>query len=95
MLRQRIQRGPVVGPADRPPYPKDGINDYIVDGAASVNPERVGTKAALHYLLEVPAGGTKEIRLRLSHVADPAEEWSPVRREAARRARPGRRLRVA
>ena len=31
------------------PYPKDGINDHVVDGADTVNPAGVGTKAALHY----------------------------------------------
>jgi hypothetical protein len=66
----------------RSPYPKDGINDYIVDGKPTVNPERVGTKGALHYVVEVPAGGSRQIRLRLAHVGDPADEWSP---EFARR----------
>jgi hypothetical protein len=31
-----------------------------------VNPARSGTKAAAHYRLEVPAGGEKVVRLRLS-----------------------------
>ncbi|MGH9285943.1 MAG: MGH1-like glycoside hydrolase domain-containing protein, partial [Acidimicrobiales bacterium] len=51
------------GPA---PYPKDGINDHVVHGAATVNPGGFGTKAALRYRLSVPAGATREIRLRLS-----------------------------
>jgi hypothetical protein len=29
------------------PCPKDGINDHLVNGAATVNPERRGTKMAL------------------------------------------------
>ncbi len=36
-------------------YVKDGINDYIVSrrpSAATVNPERRGTKAAAHYVLD-------------------------------------------
>jgi hypothetical protein len=65
------------GLENRSPYPKDGINDYVVEGKPTVNPDRVGTKGALHYVVEVPAGGTKQIRLRLAHVADPADEWSP------------------
>ena len=48
-----------------PPIPKDGINDHVVSGAATVNPERRGTKAAWWYRLTVPAGGTAEVRLRL------------------------------
>ena len=55
----------------RSPYPKDGINDHVVDGAATVNPDRVGTKAALHYVLDVPAGGQRQIRLRLARAAPP------------------------
>ena len=63
-------------------YPKDGVNDYIIHGKPTVNPERIGTKAALHYRLEVEAGGRRELRLRLARVAEPADEWSP---EAAAR----------
>jgi hypothetical protein len=47
------------------PYPKDGINDHVIHGAASVNPEHRGTKCAFWYTLQVPAGGTVELRLRL------------------------------
>src|SRR6478609_6823782 len=35
-------------------YPKDGINDHVVDGAATVNPDQVGTKSAAWYRLTVP-----------------------------------------
>jgi hypothetical protein len=48
------------------PYPKDGINDHLVDGRPTVNPEQVGTKAALHYLLAVNPGEKAEIRVRLA-----------------------------
>ena len=47
------------------PYPKDGINDAVVSGAATVNPERRGTKMAARYRLTVAAGGEVELRLRL------------------------------
>jgi hypothetical protein len=36
-----------------PPYPKDGINDHVVGGADSVDPERRGTKAAFWYGAEI------------------------------------------
>jgi hypothetical protein len=49
-----------------PPYPKDGIGDHVVHGLPTVNPARVGTKAALRYTLTVPAGASTTIRLRLS-----------------------------
>ena len=46
-------------------WPKDGINDHVTAGADSVNPSRVGTKAAAWYEVAVPAGGSVELRLRL------------------------------
>jgi hypothetical protein len=51
---------------DGPAYPKDGIADYVLHAAATVNPDGTGTKAALRYRLTVPAGGSSEIRLRLA-----------------------------
>ncbi|MFS8498765.1 MAG: glucosidase [Micromonosporaceae bacterium] len=52
----------------RSPYPKDGIGDHVISGADTVNPTGRGTKAALHYRLTVPAGGSHTIRLRLVEV---------------------------
>jgi Glycosyl hydrolase family 63 C-terminal domain len=46
-------------------YPKDGINDHVVGGAASVNPEGRGTKCAFWYRLRLAAGASAELRLRL------------------------------
>jgi len=46
-------------------FPKDAINDHVVAGAKSINPEATGTKAAAWYALEVPGGGSTEVRLRL------------------------------
>ncbi len=54
------------GRPGRSAYPKDGINDHVVHGLDTVNPELVGTKGALHYVVTVPAGGSAEIRLRLT-----------------------------
>ena len=52
---------------------KDGINDYVVNGIDdAVNPARKGTKAAVHYRLEVPAQGERVIRLRLTDQSDTA-----------------------
>jgi Glycosyl hydrolase family 63 C-terminal domain len=46
---------------------KDGINDYIVcSDKTAVNPERVGTKAAAHYHLDLAAGESARLRLRLA-----------------------------
>ncbi|HEY7009197.1 MAG TPA: hypothetical protein VH395_09665 [Jatrophihabitantaceae bacterium] len=55
------------------PYPKDGINDHVVHGAATVNPARAGTKCAFWYRLTVPAGQTVELRLRLRPTQAPAD----------------------
>ena len=51
------------------PYPKDGINDHVVHGAATVNPVGTGTKCAFWYQVSVPAGQTAELRLRLRPAA--------------------------
>jgi hypothetical protein len=48
-------------------YVKDGINDYVIHGKQdAVNPDRLGTKAAAYYLLNISPGETKTVRLRLS-----------------------------
>jgi hypothetical protein len=52
-------------------YPKDGINDHVVHGAATVNPAREGTKAAFWYQVTVQPGETVELSLRLAPYADP------------------------
>jgi hypothetical protein len=46
-------------------WPKDGINDHVVSGADTVNPERRGTKCAAWYRLTVDPGQTAQVRLRL------------------------------
>ena len=49
------------------PYVKDAFHRYVVSGeAAAVNPQMSGTKAAARYILDVPAGGSAVVRLRLS-----------------------------
>ena len=47
------------------PYPKDAINDRVVAGRDTVNPERRGTKCAFWYQPTVSPGETVELRLRL------------------------------
>jgi len=54
------------------PYPKDGINDHVISGAATVNPEGTGTKAAFWYQVTVQPGETAELRLRLHPRAEQA-----------------------
>jgi hypothetical protein len=58
------------GARSRSPYVKDTIGRHVICGE-SVNPERCGTKAALHYIFPaVPAGGSVVARLRLSDRGD-------------------------
>jgi len=49
------------------PYVKDAFHEYLISSREdAVNSDRTGTKAAAHYRLEVPAGGSTVVRLRLS-----------------------------
>ena len=49
------------------PYVKDAFHSYVISGQRdAVNPNRTGTKAAAHYVLDVPAGGSQTVRLRLA-----------------------------
>ncbi|NLX97184.1 MAG: glucosidase [Rhodopirellula sp.] len=60
----------IFGVANRTPYVKDSINDYVVSGQQqAVNPEQKGTKVAAHYRMIVNPGQCQVIRLRLSDVA--------------------------
>jgi hypothetical protein len=57
------------GAAPVTPYPKDGINDHVIHGAATVDPAGTGTKCAFWYQVTVPPGQTAELRLRLRPAA--------------------------
>ncbi len=72
----------VAGPA----FPKDGINDHVVGGAATVNPAQRGTKAALHHVLTVGAGATATVTLRLSDTGATVDDADAVLEVRAREA---------
>ena len=58
------------GDDDGPRYAKDAFHDYVVNGQKpAVNPDRVGSKAAAHYILTLPPGTGAEIRLRFTNEA--------------------------
>src|SRR5207247_524080 len=60
----------VFGPRNvsRKPYVKDAFHRWIVHGEPCVNPDQVGTKAALHYRFDtIPPGESAILRLRLSN----------------------------
>jgi hypothetical protein len=59
--------GRLWGQPSSSPYVKDAFHEYVVSGRAdAVNPAREGTKAAARYILDVPAGGSRAVRVRLA-----------------------------
>ena len=69
------------GQANSSPYVKDAFHTYVISGVReAVNPAKTGTKAAAHYRLEVPAGGSKVVRLRLSEKppAEPFDKFEEI-----------------
>jgi hypothetical protein len=69
----------IFGTPNAGPYVKDGINNYVVEGAGrAVNPAHTGTKAAAHHTVNIGAGQTATIRLRLSDLA-PAAMGDPFK----------------
>ncbi len=74
----------ILGTANAGPFVKDGINDYLVQGHRNaVNPQGVGTKVAAHHTLQIKAGGTAVLRLRLVDTApgklkDPFSDFDGV-----------------
>ena len=63
------------------PYVKDAFHEYVISGNKdAVNPLRTGTKAAALYRLQIPAGGSQVVRLRLSakSPANPFRDFDEV-----------------
>ncbi len=54
------------GAANAHPYVKDAFHRFVVGGEAeAVDPDDTGTKAAVHYVLTIPAGEERVVQLRL------------------------------
>ena len=52
------------GSPNATPYVKDAFHEYVVHGRLdAVNPDQTGTKAAAHYVLNIPAHGSTVIRM--------------------------------
>ena len=66
------------GVGGRSSYPKDGINDHVIKGVATVNPANRGTKAALRHRLIVGPGETAAVRLRLSPSGASAADFEQI-----------------
>jgi hypothetical protein len=65
------------GLPNKSPYPKDGINDHLIHGSETINPDLVGTRGALHYTLTVPPGESRLVRVRITQGA-PAGDFDEV-----------------
>ena len=60
------------------PYIKDAFEQYVLHGRKeAVNPNHSGTKAAAYYILDLGAGETKTVRLRLSDADTLTTPFSP------------------
>ncbi len=67
------------GSGNASPFVKDGIGEYVIGGRTdTVNPAKTGTKAAACYVLDVPAEGEVEVRLRLTDVS-PEKAKEPLK----------------
>ncbi len=59
------------GQPNASPWVKDAFHRYVISGeVGAVNPAKTGTKAAARYVLDVPAGGSAVVRLRLTAAAE-------------------------
>jgi len=66
------------GTANSSPFVKDAFHEYIIHGHRdAVNPAQRGTKAAAHSVIEVPAGGSRVVQLRLSKAETLAPDEPP------------------
>jgi Mannosylglycerate hydrolase MGH1-like glycoside hydrolase domain len=55
------------GQSDASGFFKDAFHEYLIAGnGAAVNPAQTGTKAGAFYELNLPAGGSQQVRLRLA-----------------------------
>lgn len=54
------------GAKSRKPNQKDAFHRYVIYGEDAIRHDRRGTKSCIHYRLNVPAGGSATLTLRLS-----------------------------
>lgn len=56
----------IYGVSNGAEYVKDGINDHVVNGEATVNPDKKGSKLAIWQTFKLKAGEEKTMKVRLS-----------------------------
>lgn len=69
------------GQNDAQVYFKDAFHEYVIENTSdAVNPEKIGTKAAAYYRLDVPAGGSPTVHIRLTKasIKKPFHKFSEV-----------------
>lgn len=54
------------GVKNKTPYVKDAFHRYIIDKENCVNPEKRGTKSAIHYHADIPSGKSVQYCFRIS-----------------------------
>jgi len=66
------------------PYVKDAFHEYVVHGKTdAVNPAAMGTKAAALYVLTIPAGQERTVKLRLCETGGTSKEKGAEPRSTA------------
>jgi Mannosylglycerate hydrolase MGH1-like glycoside hydrolase domain len=53
------------GHTSRKPHVKDAFHRYVIQGENCINSEQAGTKASFHYVMNIPAGRSAALPLRL------------------------------
>ena len=66
--------------ANKSPYVKDGINDYVIDKKPTVNPDKKGSKAAIWYKFKLQPGEAQVVKIRLSKkkVRSPWDDFDTI-----------------
>ena len=63
----------IFGSRNTTPFVKDAFHEHVIHRRANVvNPGRTGTKSAARYLLSIPSGESRTVRLRLTDVSPPS-----------------------
>ncbi len=63
------------GVPNQRPFVKDAFHEAVVrNNSNAVNPERIGTKAAAHFRIQLGAGAVGSVRLRLQRISGPVTD---------------------
>ena len=70
----------VYGTENESAFLKDGINNHIINRESSINTENEGSKVGVWMKAEIPSGGSKEFKVRLSkkRIQDPWQKFDEI-----------------